>query len=108
MPSALPYGNANKLNLIDVTISPVSVAANTTAAQNFALPGVIFGQDFVFDVTKPTEQAGLALGAYRVSAANQITIVFVNDTAAPIVPTAGETYTIGVLRRDGPAIRNMS
>jgi hypothetical protein len=108
MPTAIPYGNANKLNLISVVASPASVAANTTEARTFTVPGVVLGQDFVIDVTKPTEQAGLALGQSRISADNTITVVFINATAAPIVPTASETYTFGVVRRDGPAIGNMS
>lgn len=108
MPSVIPYGNANKLVLVDVVWSPVSVAANTTAAQTVTVPGVVFGQDFVIDATKPTEQAGLAFGSFRVSAPNTITVVFVNATAAPIVPTASQTYTFLIARRDGPATGAMS
>lgn len=108
MPSVIPYGNANKLVLVDAVLSPVSVAANTTAAQNFTVPGVVLNQDFVIDVTKPTEQAGLAFGSYRVSAPNTVTVVFVNASASPIVPTAAERYTFAVLRRDGPATGAMS
>lgn len=108
MPSALPYGNLNKLNLVTVTWSPVSVAANTTAGQTVTIPGVLLGQDFVLDITKPTEQAGLGIGPMRVSANNVVTVVFINATAAPIVPTAGEVYTFAIGRRDGPAIGNMS
>ncbi len=108
MPSALPYGNVVKLNLVDVTLSPASVAANTTAAQAFTVPGVVLGQDFVFDATKPTEQAGLGLVSFRVSANNQITILFSNNTASPIVPTAGQVYTFLIGRRDGPSMGVMS
>lgn len=108
MPTALPYGNVNKLNMIDVVWSPASVAANTTAAQNVTIPGLVLGQDFILDVTKPTEQAGLGIVQLRVSANNTATVVFSNNTAAPIVPTAAQTYTFLVGRRDGPAIGNMS
>lgn len=108
MPSMIPYGNVNKLVLVDVTWSPSSVAANTTAAQTVAIPGLVLGQDFIIDVTKPTEQAGLSFGPYRVSAAGVATVVFINATASPIVPTAAETYTFAVMRRDGPATRVMS
>lgn len=108
MPSALPYGNVNKFNIVDITWSPVSVAANTSAAQNATVPGVVLGQDFCLDVTKGSEQAGLSIGQTRVSAANTITVVFVNSTASPIVPTAAETYQFAVVRRDGPANRVMS
>jgi hypothetical protein len=108
MPSALPYGNINKFNLVDVTWSPVSVAANTSAGQTVAVPGVILGQDFCLEFSKPTEQAGLSLGQARVSAANTVTVVFVNSTASPIVPTASETYTFAIARRDGPSNKVMS
>jgi len=108
LPSVIPYGNANKLVLVDVTWSPVSVAANTTAAQTVAVPGVVLGQDFVIDVTKPTEQAGLGIVGLRVSANSTITVLFSNNTAAPIVPTASQTYTFLIARRDGPATGAMS
>jgi hypothetical protein len=108
LPSMIPYGNINKLNLVDVVWSPVSVAANTTAGQTVNVPGVVLGQDFVIDITKPTEQAGLGIGPMRVSANGVITVVFINATASPIVPTASERYTFCIARRDGPAIGVMS
>lgn len=108
MPSMIPFGNINKLNLVDVVWSPSSVAANTTAEQTVTVPGVVLGQDFVIDVTKPTAQAGLAIGQTRVSAANTVAVVFVNATASPIVPTASQTYTFAIARRDGPGIGVMS
>lgn len=107
MPSVIPYGNANKLVLVSVTLSPVSVAANTVAAQTVTVPGVQLN-DFVTSVTKPTEQAGLAVASNRVSANNTVTMMFVNATAVPIVPTAAETYTFSILRRDGPSTGAMS
>lgn len=108
MPSVIPYGNANKLVLVTVTLSPASVAANTTAAQALAVPGVVLNQDFVINVTKPTEQAGLGFASFRVSANNTVMVNFLNATAAPIVPTAAEQYTFAILRRDGPATGAMS
>lgn len=108
MPSALPYGNANKMNLVSVAASPASVAANTTAGRAITVPGVDAGTDFVLWVTKPTEQAGLGIVGARVSARDTVTVVFVNATAAPIVPTAAEIYTFSIARRDGPAMGVMS
>lgn len=108
MPSALPYGNANKMNLVSVVASPVSVAANTTAAQSIPVPGVDPLTDFVLWVTKPTEQAGLGVVGARVSTRGGVSVVFVNATAAPIVPTASEQYTFSIVRRDGPAMGVMS
>lgn len=72
-------------------LSPVSVAANTSAEQLFTFPGVL-PTDFLCTVIKPTAQAGLGIVGFRVSAANQIGITFANFTASPIVPTASQTY----------------
>lgn len=108
MPSMLPYGNLNKLNMVQITWSPAQVAANTSAEQTVTVPGVILGQDFCLEALKPTAQAGLSVAGGRVTAANTIAVMFVNSTASPITPTASEAYTFLVGRRDGPAIGVMS
>lgn len=88
---------------IAATLSPVSVAADTTVEQQFtitpttALPqGLQFGQ--LVQVSKPTSQAGLDIVGCRIVSSGQGTavlgITFINVTAAPIVPTAAEVYTI--------------
>lgn len=71
-------------------LTPAAVAANTVSEQFFTVAGVQLGQQ-VF-VNKPTVQAGLIIVNARASAANQVAIQFENLTAAPITPTAGETY----------------
>lgn len=82
--------------LLTVTLSPASVAANTSAEQTFALPGVLVGD--MVTVNKPTAQAGLSIAGVRVSATDQVAITFGNHTASPIVPTAAESYKFAVLR----------
>ena len=54
-------------------------------------------------VTKPTSQAGLGIGNVRIPAKNQIAIQFFNNTAANILPTANENYTMIALN-ELPAI----
>jgi len=108
MSSMIPRGNVNKLVLVDVVASPAQVAANTTAERAFTVPGVQLGTDFVLSVTKPTAQAGLALGGARVSAADQVSVVFINATSGAITPTASQTYTFAIVRRDGPSNKVMS
>lgn len=73
-------------------LTPASVAANTTAEQAFTVPGLAVGDSI--DVNKPSHQAGLSVGNVRVSAANTLSIQFVNTTAGALVPAA-ETYIIG-------------
>lgn len=101
-----PIGNVQKWGLFQITLTPSSVAANTTAEQAFAATGIglstggfptIEPQDFVW-LNKPTAQAGLGIVGVRVSASDTLAITYVNATASPIVPTA-ETYLVLVARR---------
>lgn len=78
------------------SLSPAEVAANTCAEQTFTVTGVTTS-DVVF-VNKPTAQAGLGIAGVRASATNQVGINFCNATAAPITPTASQTYVFGVMR----------
>lgn len=107
MPTEIPYGNVQKMVQVGITISPASVGAATVVEQAFTVPGVVPG-DQVVDVTKPTQQVGLAILPGRVSAANTVTIVFINPTAGAIVPTAAERYVLTILRIAGVPTGYMS
>lgn len=85
------------MDILSAALSPAQVAANTTAAQEFAVVGAAVGDIVV--AMKPTAQAGLALGGAFIDEADKINIVFVNDTAAPITPTAAETYKFFLIRK---------
>jgi hypothetical protein len=75
-----------------------AVATITATAQAMTVTGVKVG-DLVLSITKPTEQAGIALaGGHRVSATDTVQITFVNPTAGGVTPTAAEVYKIVVLR----------
>jgi hypothetical protein len=91
-------GNLVKQSVISVTLSPASVAINTTAEQTFTVNGLLAG-DFV-SCNKPTAQAGLGIVGCRVSAANTLAITFSNNTAGAITPTAAQTYLVLVTRPD--------
>ncbi len=96
VPLQLPSGNVSLAMAMTATLSPASVAANTSAEQTFAITGLLAG-DLVF-VNAPALTAGLVIGNFRVSAANTLAISFGNLTASPIVPTASSVYNIVVLR----------
>lgn len=91
-------GNIAAAGIVSLTLSPASVAANTTAEQTFTMPGAKLG-DFV-DASKPTAQAGLGIVNSRISADGTIAITFSNNTASPIVPTASERYLVRYARPD--------
>ena len=78
---------------LTAALTPAAVAPNTSAEQTFTVAGLPSGTPVI--VNKPSAQNGLSIGGARVSAANTLAITFVNNTAATITPTAGETYSIG-------------
>lgn len=83
--------------LSTASISPAQVAANTTAEEEFALPGAAVG-DVVLAVEKPTHQAGLGLYGGRIDTADLVKFKFSNHTAAGITPTASQVYKVTLLR----------
>lgn len=100
-PTSLTVGSAGtavtKLAKYTATLSPASVAANTTAVQALAVTGIAAG-DVVVGVSKPTAQAGLGIVGWYNNGTNSIGIVFSNNTASPITPTAAEVYTFVVIQ----------
>ena len=95
-PSTIAKGNISGEWVLTITISPASIAGNTSAEQTFTVNGLAVG-DFV-EVNKPTAQAGLGIVNSRVSAANTLAITFMNASAATVVPTSNEQYLISVER----------
>jgi hypothetical protein len=91
---------AEVMRSISAALTPVSVAANTTAEQTFTVAGLPANSQVV--VNKPSTTAGLGIGGARVSALNTLAINFVNNTASAIVPPA-ETYQIAVFPAAAPA-----
>ncbi|SRR6266403_1055013 len=94
-------GNVQGTFLLNVTFSGASVAANTTAQQTITVPGILVG-DQISEIGKATFQAGLIIVVGSVTVANAVSITFGNLTASPIVPTAGDTYTLEVNRPSLP------
>jgi hypothetical protein len=77
------------------TITPASVAANTTVEQTFTVPGLVLVDNV--DVSTPSLVAGISVTNCRVSAANTLAIQFANNTAGALTPPVG-TYNILVVR----------
>lgn len=79
--------------------APSSVTNATTSNQTFTVNG-LKTTDFIMDVSKPTNQSGLFIAAYQVTAANTLQITYGNCSASPITPTASEVYTVVAYRSD--------
>jgi hypothetical protein len=91
------------LVLYTPTITPASVAANTTAEQTFNVNGLVAGTPVW--INKPSYTAGLSIVGVRVSATNTLAITFGNTSAAAITPPA-EVYTVGNFQVPSPGAGN--
>src|SRR6266403_1541643 len=92
-----PVGNVWKMGRFALSLTPAAVLTVTAPAQNFAATGIgLLTTDTVI-VTPPSATAGVALTSAWVSAADQLTIQFVNPTAGSLTPPAG-TYFVTVFR----------
>lgn len=99
--TTIPRGNIILFAQLSVALSPASVSNGTSAEQTFTVQGLQLGDNV--DVSKPTTQANLIIGNVRVSAANTLAINFGNVGAATITPTAGEVYSVVVVRCENAA-----
>lgn len=83
--------------ILQATLSPAEVAANTSAEQTFTVQG-LHANDVVIAVVKPTAQAGIGIVGFRVTSTGLLAITFANFTAGAITPTASQVYKIAVVR----------
>jgi hypothetical protein len=90
---------AAPLVLYTPTITPASVAANTTAEQTFTVTGLL--ANTVVWVNKPSWTSGLGIAGVRVSAASTLAINYINVTGSAIVPPS-ETYVVGNFQGQAP------
>ena len=80
------------MSRIATTLTPASVAANTSAEQTFTVAGLVSGQPVIVD--PPYVVSGVAMAGARVSATNTLAVTFANDTAAALTPATG-VYVVG-------------
>lgn len=79
------------------SIDPASVAAATTAGQNFTFTGLKAG-DIPVALEVPSAMESVAWVPVRVSADNTLRVTGTNATAAAIDIAAGQSCTVTVLR----------
>lgn len=92
-----PIGNIWKLGVFKLALTPTAVAATTAPVQNYAATGIgLLTTDAVF-VTPPSVTAGVAAATAYVSAADQLSVQWVNPTAGSLTPPSGN-YLVSVFR----------
>lgn len=69
------------------TITPASVAANTTAVQTFTVTGLVTTDKVVLNIGA-AQTAGIGIVGVRCSAADTLEIVFSNNTAGALTPVS--------------------
>lgn len=83
------------INVYTPTLTPASVAADTSAEQTFTVTGLTVNDKVI--VNGPAQTAGIGIVNARVSAAGTLALTFSNSTAAAATPTAG-VYTVVAFR----------
>ena len=95
-------GNSHETFYIAPTLTPSSVAANTTAVQTFSVPGLQTTDIVLVVGYNGNQTAGIWAAEADCLIANTLTIQFGNATALAATPAAG-VYTIQIVRLEGPA-----
>ena len=97
--TTLARGNAITTFYIGPSITPVAVAANTTAVQTFNLPGLQVN-DLILSYGYVANQiAGIWIAEADCLTAGVLTLQFGNNTAAPVTPTPG-IYEFQIVRTE--------
>lgn len=100
MPSTtISRGNILVNMMAGVTLTPTALTASTTTAQTFTIPGLVLN-DAVNVTFNGAQTAGVGIGNAYVSAANVLTIVFTNSTAAGTPTPAAGVYIVLVDRAE--------
>jgi hypothetical protein len=90
MPSTtIARGNVLSQTYIAPRLTPVAVAAYTTAAQTFAIPGLLTTDIVQYVGLQGAQTAGVTGAECDVLTPGVLTVAFLNSTAAPVTPAAG-------------------
>lgn len=101
-PSVISRGNISLEMLLIVTLTPPNVGANTTVEGTYTIKGVL-PNDFI-EINQLSHIVGLSIGNVRVTAADTVSIQFVNSTASPINSSPATTYILNVDRMDNASL----
>jgi hypothetical protein len=98
--TTIARGNAHETFYIGPSLTPVAVAANTTAIQTFPLPGLQVNDIIVAQGYIANQTTGIFIVECDCLAPNVLTIQFGNLTASSATPQAG-IYEFQIVRAEG-------
>ncbi len=93
-PTISATGNVQSTFVLSVSLTPVSVAANSTVEQSYTINGLSFANDQISDMsyTGGAWTVNVSVANYRVSANNTLTVAYTNPTAGGVTPPSGTYY----------------
>lgn len=94
-------GNVSSISVVSVSITPAESAAVTAVAQTFTVPGAKVGDAVI--VNPVSNASSVSVGGAYVSAANTVSVQFVNPTAGALTAPAG-IYKFTLIRPEGGTI----
>jgi hypothetical protein len=100
MPSTtIARGNVLSQTFIGPSLTPVAVAAYTTASQTFNIAGLLTTDIVQYVGLQGAQTAGVTGAECDVLTPGVLTVQFLNSTAASVTPTAG-IYVFSVTRAE--------
>ena len=99
--TTITRGNSHETFYIAPTLTPVSVAGNTTATQTFALPGLQVSDIITVVGFVGTQIVGIIVCEADCVTANVLVLRFANVTSGGVIPNPG-VYQLQIVRPEGP------
>jgi len=78
----------------EASLTPASVAANTTVEESFTLSGINSHDTLI--INPPSVTTGIGIAGVRASAKDEISITFINATGGALVPPSGEYIIVAI------------
>lgn len=91
--TTITRGNVLTTIVLQLALTPVAVAGNTTAEQNFTVPGLINGDQIsAFILQSAFPNGDVSFVNARCSANNILTVAFQNGSGGSLSPAPGNYY----------------
>lgn len=90
--TTLARGNILTSTIMQVSLTPVAVAANSTVEQNFTIPGLISSDQIASLLFQGAYTVNVEPVNFRVAAANVLTVAYQNPTSGSVTPPSGNYF----------------
>lgn len=91
-PTTISRGNLINTLVLQVNLTPVAVAGNSTVEQTFNINGLISSDQVSAFSFQGAYSVNVDAINFRVASANTLTVAFQNPTGSPVTPPAGNYF----------------